>query len=49
MIKGLHHSAYRCRDSEEARKFHEEFLGLKLVGSLAIKRQADVAFAVSQR
>jgi catechol 2,3-dioxygenase-like lactoylglutathione lyase family enzyme len=36
MIKGLHHSAYRCRDSEETRKFYEDFLGLKLVGSLAI-------------
>jgi catechol 2,3-dioxygenase-like lactoylglutathione lyase family enzyme len=37
MIKGLHHSAYRCRDSEETRKFYEEFLGLKLVGTLDIK------------
>ena len=37
MIKGLHHSAYRCRDSEETRKFYEDFLGLKLVGSLEIK------------
>jgi catechol 2,3-dioxygenase-like lactoylglutathione lyase family enzyme len=37
MIKGLHHSAYRCRDSEATRKFYEDFLGLKLVGSLEIK------------
>ena len=37
MIRGLHHSAYRCRDSEETRKFYEDFLGLKLVGTLAIK------------
>ena len=36
MIKGLHHNAYRCRDSEETRKFYEDFLGLPLVGSLAI-------------
>jgi len=36
MIKGLHHNAYRCRDSEETRAFHEDFLGLKLVGALAI-------------
>lgn len=36
MIKGLHHSAYRCRDSEETRKFYEDFLGLKLVNSLDI-------------
>jgi catechol 2,3-dioxygenase-like lactoylglutathione lyase family enzyme len=37
MIKGLHHSAYRCRDSEETRKFYEDFLGLKLVGTLDIQ------------
>ena len=36
MIKGLHHNAYRCRDSEETRKFYEDFLGLPLSGSLAI-------------
>ncbi len=36
MIKGLHHNAYRCRDSEETRKFYEDFLGLPLVSSLAI-------------
>lgn len=41
MIKGLHHSAYRCRDSEETRKFYEDFLGLKLVGSLAIKDRPE--------
>ena len=23
MIKGLHHNAYRCRDSEETRAFYE--------------------------
>jgi catechol 2,3-dioxygenase-like lactoylglutathione lyase family enzyme len=34
MIKMLHHNAYRCRDSEETRKFYEEFLGLPLVGTL---------------
>ena len=27
MIKGLHHNAYRCRDSEETRRFYEGFLG----------------------
>ncbi len=36
MIKGLHHNAYRCRDSEETRTFYEGFLGLPLVGSLEI-------------
>ncbi|HTN72261.1 MAG TPA: VOC family protein [Methylomirabilota bacterium] len=37
MIKKLHHSAYRCRDSEETRKFYEDFLGLTLAGTLEIK------------
>jgi catechol 2,3-dioxygenase-like lactoylglutathione lyase family enzyme len=35
-IKGLHHNAYRCRDSEETRKFYEDFLGLPLAASLEI-------------
>jgi len=38
MIKGLHHNAYRCRDSEETRQFYEGFLGLRLVGTLEIKQ-----------
>ena len=33
----LHHSAYRCKDSEDTRKFYEEFLELKLVKVLEIK------------
>ena len=37
MIKGLHHSAYRCRDSEETRRFYEDFLGLPLSGALDIR------------
>ena len=37
MIKGLHHNAYRCRDSEETRRFYEEFLGLPLSHTLEIK------------
>ena len=36
MIKGLHHAAYRCRDSEETRKFYEDFLELPLVHTLWI-------------
>ena len=36
MIKGLHHSAYRCSDSEATRAFYEDFLGLPLSGSLVI-------------
>ena len=47
MIKGLHHSAYRCRNSEETRRFYEDFLGLPLAGALHIKesktgRETDV-------
>lgn len=37
MIKGLHHNAYRCRDSEETRRFYEDFLGLTLANTLEIK------------
>jgi catechol 2,3-dioxygenase-like lactoylglutathione lyase family enzyme len=37
MIRRLHHNAYRCRDSEETRKFYEDFLGLRLAGTLEIK------------
>jgi len=36
-IKGLHHNAYRCRDSEETRSFYEDFLGLPLVNAFEIK------------
>ena len=36
MIRGLHHNAYRCRDSEETRAFYEDFLGLPLAGTLEI-------------
>jgi catechol 2,3-dioxygenase-like lactoylglutathione lyase family enzyme len=36
MIKGLHHNAYRCRDSEETRAFYEGFLGLPLATVLEI-------------
>lgn len=37
MIRGLHHNAYRCRDSEETRRFYEDFLGLPLVHTIEIK------------
>jgi catechol 2,3-dioxygenase-like lactoylglutathione lyase family enzyme len=36
MIKKLHHSAYRCRDSEETRRFYEDFLGLPLVNAFQL-------------
>jgi catechol 2,3-dioxygenase-like lactoylglutathione lyase family enzyme len=37
MIKGLHHNAYRCHDSEQTRRFYEDFLGLELAGALEIR------------
>lgn len=47
MIQKLHHSAYRCRDSEETRRFYEDFLGLPLVNTFPIResktgRRVDV-------
>jgi catechol 2,3-dioxygenase-like lactoylglutathione lyase family enzyme len=38
MIKGLHHNAYRCRDSEQTRRFYQDFLGLELAGTLWIEQ-----------
>jgi catechol 2,3-dioxygenase-like lactoylglutathione lyase family enzyme len=38
VIKGLHHNAYRCRDSEQTRAFYEDFLGLPLSGALVINQ-----------
>ena len=35
-IRGLHHAAYRCRDSEETRHFYEDFLGLPLAEAFEI-------------
>lgn len=37
-IRGLHHNAYRCRDSEQTRKFYEDFLGLPLAEAFEIKQ-----------
>jgi len=47
MIKGLHHHVYRCRDSEENRRFYEDFLGLPLLrafraGHSATGRSVDL-------
>ena len=46
-IKGLHHAAYRCNNSEETRTFYEDFLELPLVeafpiGTTASGREAQV-------
>lgn len=36
MIRKLHHNAYRCRDSEETRRFYQDFLGLPLAEAFEI-------------
>ena len=46
-IKGLHHAAYRCKNSDETRRFYEDFLELPLVEAFPINttatgRQANV-------
>ena len=35
-IRGLHHAAYRCRDSEQTRAFYEDLLGMPLVNAFEI-------------
>ena len=45
-VKGLHHAAFRCRDSEETRRFYEDFLGLALVEAFEI-RQTQTGRATS--
>lgn len=35
-LRKLHHNAYRCRDSEETRRFYEDFLGMRLACTLEI-------------
>ena len=37
MIQGLHHNAYRCRNSGETRTFYEDFLELPLANAFEIK------------
>ncbi len=35
-VRGFHHVAYRCRDSEETRRFYEDFVGLELAEAFEI-------------
>ena len=35
--KGLHHNAYRCKDSEETRQFYQDFSGLKFKNAFEIE------------
>jgi catechol 2,3-dioxygenase-like lactoylglutathione lyase family enzyme len=39
MLKGIHHSAFRCRDAEETRAFYEDVLGLPLAAALALEAE----------
>lgn len=38
-LKGIHHSAFRCRDAEETRAFYEDRLGLPLAAALAFEEE----------
>lgn len=35
-VRAFHHVAYRCRDSEETRRFYEDFVGLELAEAFEI-------------
>ncbi len=45
-VLGLHHSAYRCRDSEETRAFYEDKVGFPLVMALELDAQATTGMDV---
>jgi catechol 2,3-dioxygenase-like lactoylglutathione lyase family enzyme len=38
-LRGIHHSAFRCRDAEETRAFYEEALGLPVAAALAFDEE----------
>lgn len=42
-IKGMHHTAYRCRDAEETKKFYVDLLGLKQSAALAFDKDPSGA------
>jgi catechol 2,3-dioxygenase-like lactoylglutathione lyase family enzyme len=39
VLKGVHHSAFRCRDAEETRQFYEDILGLPLKAALVFEEE----------
>lgn len=39
VLKGVHHSAFRCRDAEETRTFYEDILGLPLKAALVFEEE----------
>jgi len=42
-LRGIHHSAYRCRDAEETRAFYEDLLGLPLATVVTGEREPGTA------
>lgn len=38
-IKGVHHTAFRCRDAEQTRAFYQDVLGLPLRASLVFEEE----------
>lgn len=38
-LKGVHHTAFRCRDAEETRKFYEDLLGLPLKAAVVEEKE----------
>jgi catechol 2,3-dioxygenase-like lactoylglutathione lyase family enzyme len=38
-LTGIHHSAFRCRDAEETRRFYEDVLGLPVAAALAFDEE----------
>ncbi len=38
-LRGIHHSAFRCRDAEETRAFYEDVLGLPMAAALALETE----------
>lgn len=39
LLKGVHHTAFRCRDAEETRAFYEDVLGLSLKAALVFEEE----------
>jgi catechol 2,3-dioxygenase-like lactoylglutathione lyase family enzyme len=38
-IRGVHHTAFRCRDAEQTRAFYEDVLGMSLKASLTFEEE----------
>jgi catechol 2,3-dioxygenase-like lactoylglutathione lyase family enzyme len=39
LIRGVHHTAFRCKDAEETRRFYQDVLGLPLKASLVFEEE----------